>query len=283
MVKILKTKPTASNGKASKSKAISKPKRKFKLPPLKFKKAPKKPHLSLLPAPPAYKFWKDVKMYDLPVVDLNASRDTQLKQIKFALSEIGFFWLEGVAHYEPHKLFQAIRWFYALPQAVRDSVVKNHWNKANKNQYRGLIPVPKNDPSFKENFEYGIELFDEKKCEGIPLYEKNPWPNGDASHPFAKLLLNYSRKNVGVGNHLMSLIAELFGLPSDYFYNWFNKSSPNDPECSLSTTRLLHYPMRKKTEKGAHCVAKDGTILITPEHADRGFFTFLCTFNYPGL
>ena len=130
-------------------------------------------------------------------------------------------------------------------------------------------------------FDTGIDGFDAKKCKGLPLYEKTPWPNGDPRHPFVRFMKNYQQTMVKVGVYLQSLVAELFGLPATYFDEWLLPSK-EEGQCSLSTLRLIHYPPRKKKDISEHCIV-DGAVLSTPSHSDGGLFTFLSTFHYPGL
>ena len=161
------------------------------------------------------------------------------------------------------------------------TTLRKKFNPSNSNIYRGFQLLPAKDQSFKEMFDIGNDAFDTKKCKGIPLYEKTPWPNGDKTHQFVRFIDRYQDTMLKVGVFLQSLVAELFELPTDYFDKWLLPTK-QDGQCSLSTLRLIHYPPRKKKDISDHCIV-DGAVLSTPSHADCGLFTFLSTFHFPGL
>ena len=54
-----------------------------------------------------FKAMKGLSFSSLPIVDLNADREVIKKQLKFALSELGFFELHNVPGYDADELYYA--------------------------------------------------------------------------------------------------------------------------------------------------------------------------------
>ncbi|XP_045617409.1 uncharacterized protein [Procambarus clarkii] len=224
---------------------------------------------------------------ELPVIDLRLGQGSRrgelVRQLREALTTVGFIYLVGVDGYDEKELLRLTRWFFSLPLKERMKISRKSFDSECKQQYRGYFPVIPNEVSHKEGFEIGLTMdtqppYPENLVAKI-FYEKNQWPSspsGDAETAayFKTWMENHYQKMTEAALELMRLIAEGFGAPREFFTPLF------DPH-HLSTLRLIHYPARPHPPDSA----RDGDYVIqTAEHQDSGMVTLLSTFEqYPGL
>ncbi|XP_076029600.1 uncharacterized protein LOC143018236 [Oratosquilla oratoria] len=222
----------------------------------------------------------------LPVIDLRLSNGPEradlAKKLQKALTTSGFFYLEGVDGYDAEELHEMTDWFFKLPEDIKMSVTKRHFNPKAKNLYRGYFPVQEGEISHKEGFEIGSgtrNLKDIPTHEAELLFEGNPWPKvpgqEEKATEFRLFVERYYDLLTQAGLQVLRLVAEAWGVPSEFFTPLFQPSP-------LSTFRLLHYPPRDP--KLLPNSARDGELMLQcDEHQDSGFLTMVSTFHYPGL
>ncbi|KAK8725881.1 hypothetical protein OTU49_010535 [Cherax quadricarinatus] len=214
---------------------------------------------------------------ELPVIDLRlakgSTRGSLVRQLREALTTVGFTYLTGVDGYDENELLRLTRWFFSLPLEDRMKISRKCFNPECKNEYRGYFPVIPGEVSHKEGFEIGPKMDTEpmnpeslktkmdtepmnpeslktKDTESTNLesfmiqffYEENQWPDDPSGHTatakyFKTWMENYHQKMTEAALELLRLIAEGFDAPSDFFTSLFVPRH-------LSTLRLIHYPAR---------------------------------------
>uniref|UniRef100_A0A0P4WFE3 Fe2OG dioxygenase domain-containing protein n=1 Tax=Scylla olivacea TaxID=85551 RepID=A0A0P4WFE3_SCYOL len=223
----------------------------------------------------------------LPVIDLGLAkgptRSTLVKQLRDALTTVGFIYLTGVEGFDEVELLRLTKWFFSLPMEKRMAISKKSFNPQSAHEYRGFFPVIPGAVSHKEAFEIGP-----RKEEGTKMpqdsiaakifCEDNQWPEEDTEmgRHFRAWMENYHYIMTETSLEILRLIAEGFGAPSDFYTSIFSPTNT-----SLSTLRLIHYPARPNPPESA----RDGDYVIqTAEHHDSTMVTLLATFpEYPGL
>ena len=157
------------------------------------------------------------------------------------------------------------------------SLARRDWNPENSNRYRGYCPVIPGVTDCKENIEFSQDLSpdDPYLLSNEVLYEPNVWlPDSIPGAPdFKEFVLSYYQCMSDLVFKISHLLAVGLGKEENYFDGLFEKS--------LSTLRLMHYPIREGPIPEA--AKKDGHVLTCLEHTDTAFATFLCTFGYRGL
>lgn len=220
----------------------------------------------------------------LPVIDLSLAKGPTraglVKELHQALTTVGFIYLKNVDGYDEEALLRHSKWFFSLPMEQRMAISKKSFNPKCSNEYRGYFPVIPGAVSHKEAFEIGSKQGKPKE-ELISLEEKfiledNQWPLEDSEEGrnFRAWMEVYHEKMTEASRELLSLIAEGYNAPSDFYTDIFR-----DPH--LSTLRLIRYPARPNPPDEA----RDGDAVIqTAEHQDTTMVTLLATFaEYPGL
>lgn len=220
----------------------------------------------------------------LPVIDLSLAKGPTraglVKELHQALTTVGFIYLKNVDGYDEEALLRHSKWFFSLPMEQRMAISKKSFNPKCSNEYRGYFPVIPGAVSHKEAFEIGSKQGKPKE-ELISLEEKfiledNQWPVEDSEEGrnFRAWMEVYHEKMTEASRELLSLIAEGYNAPSDFYTDIFR-----DPH--LSTLRLIRYPARPNPPDEA----RDGDAVIqTAEHQDTTMVTLLATFaEYPGL
>ncbi|KAG7166231.1 1-aminocyclopropane-1-carboxylate oxidase-like, partial [Homarus americanus] len=196
---------------------------------------------------------------ELPVIDLRLAKGTTrgalVKQLREALTDVGFIYLAGVDGCDEGELLRLTHWFFSLPIETRMKISKKSFNPASDYEYRGYFPVIQGEVSHKEE-----KIF----------YEDNQWPvdpSGDTT------FTDYFRMTEA-SLELLRLISEGFDAPTEFFTPLFTPDH-------LSTLRLIHYPPRPHPPESARV----GEVVIqTGEHRDSVMLTLLTTFKqYPGL
>nr|XP_053648532.1 1-aminocyclopropane-1-carboxylate oxidase-like [Cherax quadricarinatus] len=220
---------------------------------------------------------------ELPVIDLRlakgSTRGSLVRQLREALTTVGFIYLTGVDGYDENELLRLTRWFFSLPLEDRMKISRKCFNPECKNEYRGYFPVIPGEVSHKEGFEIGPKMDTEPmnpeslktKMDTEPM---NPDGEITLTNFFQTWMENYHQKMTEAALELLRLIAEGFDAPSDFFTSLFVPRH-------LSTLRLIHYPARTDAPEWA----RDGEYVIqTAEHQDSVMLTLLATFQqYPGL
>lgn len=86
---------------------------------------------------------------------------------------------------------------------------KNHFNQENPNFYRGMAPFIDNDPSHKELYEIGLDLYKVSREEQqYSLHEETPWPaNIDGVDEFKAFMTKHYDVMHRLGIKVMSHIA----------------------------------------------------------------------------
>ena len=151
-------------------------------------------------------------------------------------------------------------------------------------RYRGYFGVNRVGSSFKEGFEMGLDLpeGDPDIQSGFPLTESNSWlrPDDDQdTQPFDRFretMERYYSLLYGVALDLLRLIAKGLGLEEHYFDDLYTPKT-------LSTLRLINYPVHNFEIPPDAYSKDDGRLLSTAAHRDSTTLTLLTTFNYEGL
>ncbi|KAK3871777.1 hypothetical protein Pcinc_023102 [Petrolisthes cinctipes] len=224
---------------------------------------------------------------ELPVIDIRlakgSTRPALVKQLKDALTTVGFIYLAGVDGFDEVELLRLTRWFFSLPMESRMKISKKCFNSNCDFEYRGYFPVIPGAISHKEGFEIGAvqdQPQNPPNCIAAKfLNEPNQWPTdpfGDTAFNeyFKTWMETYHHNMTEASLELLRLISEGFDAPSEFFTSLFTPTH-------LSTLRLIRYPPRHDPPESA----RDGDYVIqTAEHKDSVMITLLATFKeYPGL
>ncbi len=200
----------------------------------------------------------------VPVVDLGAA--DAATRIDAACASAGFFYIvnHGIAEGQLAGIFEAARWFFALPQAVRDAL-----DVATSPNYRGYVPmgltgsgVPRRElEAFQMMLDLGPDDPDVRR--GSAMHGPNRWPPDSAA--FRATLERFYAAETSLALRLLALFARCLGLAEDRFRPLFTKP--------LTQLRLLHYPPQ----------APQAGALGVEAHTDPGFFTILLQDEVGGL
>ena len=133
--------------------------------------------------------------------------------------------------------------------------------------------------SYKEGYEFGQDLCQEDDIvkSGLPLYEPNIWPTPTTEEEkpriskFKDTVSSYYKTMLNTSLEFMHLLAMGLDLPEAFFDPLFLPRS-------LSTLRLLHYPLRHFSPPPDACIP-EGDVLCCEAHSDGGFATLVATFD----
>lgn len=194
------------------------------------------------------------------------------------METLGFLLLSNIPGFREEEIFRWQKWFFSMPDAVKDKIIMNHFNHPqNPNHYRGLAPFLDNDISHKEFFEVGLDLSKVSDLEKqLPLHEATPWPEHEGCEEFKKFMTSHYDFMLGVSIQIMRHIAEGLGKPKDFFDAWFIENT-------LSTLRIIYYKPRSASVVKMDKLSDEDLKLITPIHCDSGILTLLTTYDYHGL
>jgi isopenicillin N synthase-like dioxygenase len=213
----------------------------------------------------------------IPVIDISATftndsaaRADVARAIGEACRTMGFFYVagHGVGPELIARQFAAAQAFFARPMDEKMTC-----STKLSPTMRGFEPMgpqaldPDSPPDLKEGFALGIERGPDHPLvrNRTPRHGPNNWPTAD--HGFKSATLGYFNAVLGLGGHLMRLIALSLDLPERYFDGYFS-----DPNASL---RLLHYP--------PHPVGAPANQLGAGTHTDWGAITILAQDSCGGL
>ncbi|XP_052784863.1 uncharacterized protein LOC128220486 [Mya arenaria] len=216
----------------------------------------------------------------LPIIDMKKAyteRQKLANQVVQGLENEGFLFIDNVDKLDYDGLFKACKWFFDKPIDFKRTVMRNFWNPANKNVYRGYFPVQEGEPSRKEGFEFARDVREDDStiAKNNWFYEKSPWPEEDGSFPFKAFMQEHYEILHNTAIEILRLAAIGLGIDENSFDSIFA-----DRPCT--TFRIMHYPPWEG-EPPSNAVIEDGKVLITPEHTDTNFLTLLTRFNYGGL
>lgn len=212
----------------------------------------------------------------IPVVDLSGSfadgpdRAAAAAAIHRACRETGFFYVSGHG-VDPVLIegqIEAARRFFALDEAAKRAVERSRspcWRG-----YEGMgaqMLDAGSAPDHKESFAIAVDLPADHPLvtAGVPGQGPNQWP--EALPGFREQMLGYQAAMIGLGRHLMGLLAQSVELPYGFFADGLR-----EPQCGV---RLLRYP--PQPEEAA------GNLLGAGAHTDWGSITILLQDGRPGL
>jgi isopenicillin N synthase-like dioxygenase len=179
---------------------------------------------------------------EIPLLDISALRtgvgdgvDDVAARIVEACETAGFFYVagHGVSDSTIAGVFDAARWFFAAPQAVRDAL-----DVAASPNFRGYVPMgivgPNKPRRMLEAFQMMLELplDDPDVRAGNIMVGPNRWP--DAALAFRAAMEGYFAAMMELTRLLLLAFARGLDLPGDFFQSHFRKP--------LTQLRLLHYP-----------------------------------------
>ena len=213
---------------------------------------------------------------ELPVIDMSMV-DRKEKEIGGdvvnALQTVGFMCLDNVSGLDFDMLYKCCRWFFELPDSIKETITKQFWNPDNKNIYRGYSPILEGDPPFKkECFDFGKDSpYDENASY---LMEKSVWPKEINYFPFKKYMLHFYDVMQSTSLEVIRLMEIGLGIPSGVMQRKFRTAT-------CSSFRLLHYPDRSHIIENSK--GKQAKRIALDDHTDSNFLTLLSTFHYRGL
>src|SRR6516225_3216778 len=210
---------------------------------------------------------------EIPVIDigpLRGGRSDGVGKVAAHISEAcetaGFFYVtgHGVSEATIAGIFAAAHWFFAAPQAVRDTL-----DVATSPNFRGYVPMgivgPDKARRMLEAFQMMLELpaEDPDALAGNIMFGPNRWP--DAAPAFRAAMEAYFDAMMELTRLLLSAFSRALGLPDDFFQKHFRKP--------LTQLRLLHYPPQPPDSDAEGVEA----------HTDTGAFTILMQDDVGGL
>ena len=212
----------------------------------------------------------------LPVIDISplldagsaAAKASVAAQIQAACRDHGFFYVTG--HGVPDRLLgdlaDASAEFFALPEADKLQIAMERGGRA----WRGFFPVggelTSGAPDLKEGLYFGAELAadDQRVLAGLPLHGLNLFPRQVPR--LRPLVLSYLDALTGVGQALLTGVAQSLGLEPGYFAAGYTA----DPTVLF---RIFHYPPSPPGAGGWG----------VGEHTDYGLLTLLAQDDSGGL
>jgi isopenicillin N synthase-like dioxygenase len=210
---------------------------------------------------------------EIPVINIAALQngsatgvDKVVAEIVAACETAGFFYVvdHGVPAKTVERIFEAARWFFALPQAERDAL-----DVATSPNFRGYVPMGVTGPNaprrMLEAFQIMLDLRsdDPEVRAGNVMRGANRWPP-DAPD-FRAAMEIYFQAASALSDRLLGAFARGLGLADDYFRSYFRKP--------LTQLRLLHYPPQPP----------DSDAQGVEAHTDTGAFTILLQDEVGGL
>jgi len=155
---------------------------------------------------------------------------------------------------------------FALPAPARTGLLRQKFEPANANVYRGMFPVQHGTPTRKEGYDLGPDVAHGARVvrHDDPLCEATPLPDPALLPGWHEAAARTYGAMEGVAAALMRALARGLGLAETTFDDAFRGG--------VSTLRLLRYPGDA-----------DGSGLIGEPHVDSGFLALLAQDATPGL
>ena len=216
--------------------------------------------------PPVPTYAVSMGPVSMPIVDLR-SHDAAAA-IDAACRRFGFFAVSN--HGTPDELrvalLNAAAEFFALPRSVKDAVSLAHGGTA----WRGWFPLEgeltSGVPDLKEGYYFGTEGPPSSR----PLHGPNVWPERPAS--MRRLVSEWMAAMHGIGQHILSLMAQGLGLPRSFFVDGLTGEA-------TELFRIFRYPPQSpRSATGA-----DDNRWGVGEHTDYGLLTLLAHDGSAGL
>ena len=220
---------------------------------------------------------------EIPVLDIGnylsdvpGSLEALASQLRFALENIGFFYLMG--HDVPQELIDRIfietKRFHAQPLEDKLRVRLNRSN----NGYMPLrghaqrhTTLNKTPPKPNENKSFFAKRERDPNDPDViakrDLHDPNQWP--DNLPGFRQTVLEYQDVMRRLVHRLLPIYARALDLPADYFAPFFHQGGE-------ITVRMIHYPPATKEQV-------DEGVFGTAAHTDRNLLTILAQGDTPGL
>lgn len=173
---------------------------------------------------------------------------------------------------------------FSLPEKEVRQLWRWNFDPARPNVYRGWFPLQNGTATYKEGIDFGPDLaFGPKVVDASdPLREASPLPTESSLPGWREAARDYYLAMLRLSKALMHSIARGLKLPEEIFDPAF--------EQSISTLRLLHYPVRPpESLVGVEAVeawtgeGADKQYLLARGHVDTGFLTLLAQDGVPGL
>ena len=219
----------------------------------------------------------------IPILDIGdylagkpGALETVAGQLRYALENIGFFYLAG--HDVPQPLidrtFAETKRFHALPLEEKMKIKLNRSNngymplRGHAQRHTSLNQTPPK-PNENESFFAKRERdpSDPDVLAKRDLRDPNQWP--DNLPGFKEDVLEYQDLMRRLVHRLLPVYARALDLPADYFSPFFHKGGE-------ITVRMIHYPP-------ATAEQVDDGVFGTAAHTDRNLLTILAQGDTPGL
>jgi isopenicillin N synthase-like dioxygenase/RNA:NAD 2'-phosphotransferase (TPT1/KptA family) len=223
---------------------------------------------------------------DIPIIDISGNEADVIEQLRYACEVVGFMQIRG--HGVPEELMAAHmelqKQFFALPQESKDRLklnddcpVRGYFGKGGENLDKVLgdeVDAAKGQEVSGKGRKDNKEALD---TNGVPWAKPNGGyvanvfgmpsrlPPDDEVPRFQEILEEYSRHMFSLSQKLLSLMAQVLGLPKDFFAKHLDNP--------VATHRLLHYWPLTDVHK---------TIGVG-EHTDYGLLTILKQDSTGGL
>ena len=220
----------------------------------------------------------------VPVIDfsrlIKGEADPQAAAtIHRACCDSGFFYLSnfGIGTEEITAVEKAMRWFFALPIEVKQSVARSEENS--RGYYNNELT--KNNRDMKEVFDFGFRPdadFPDDHNKNLSQDGWNQWPQVSDSKTFKTLLNDYFERCGVVALQLLKVLTENLGAPVETLTGDFH------PDHS-SFLRLNYYPVEDPlaAEEGLEKKSADSGSMGVHQHTDAGALTLLLQDNVGGL
>ena len=220
----------------------------------------------------------------VPVINfsrlLQGKKDPQAAAgIHMACCDSGFFYLSdfGIDAETIAGVIKAMRWFFALPPVIKQSVARSEQNS--RGYYNNELT--KNIRDMKEVFDFGYK-YDQKLPDDHVLNVTqdgwNQWPQTAGSDVFYKVLNDYFERCGVVALRLLEVLTQNLGAPVETLKTDFH------PHHS-SFLRLNYYPVKDPlaAEKGVKMRSADSGNMGVHHHTDAGALTLLLQDDVGGL
>jgi isopenicillin N synthase-like dioxygenase len=194
----------------------------------------------------------------LPVVDLRNGPGDLRKSLRVAAHDVGFFYLvgHGVSARLSHRLLEAARRFFALPQADKDAIAM-----VRSPHFRGYTRLGGELTRGEVDWREQIDIGPERPSIGGPgrpdylwLQGPNQWPAALPELP--EVVAEWDAALAGVARSLLARWASALGNPHDVFDAAFDGTP-------ATLIKIVRYPARAATAQGVGA------------HRDAGVLTLL--------
>ncbi len=197
-------------------------------------------------------------------------------QLRDALENVGFYLIvnHGVSQATIDRAYAAVRQFFALPEEVKNALLKNEHNigyapiRSLYNRATSNLNDQRQVKSAAESFFMKADLAADHPdvLAGKRFRAPNQWPPEEAAPGFRAAVVGYAQALEALGKSLLPVYATALDLPTD----WFDKAFV-DP---MYTLRISRYPRQAtlgEKEQGL------------PPHTDTSFMTLLPYNRVQGL